>query len=154
MIRLARIRRGRDGLYRLRLPKEERALLQGLPRQVLELVAAGDPSTHRLFPPAYLDDEEAEAEYRDLMRDQLLDHHRHALEIMEETLDADRLDEEQLLAWLSALNDLRLVLGTRLDVTEDMRPPAPGDPNAPALQLYGYLTWLQATVVELLSESS
>ncbi|MBO0713190.1 MAG: DUF2017 family protein [Acidimicrobiales bacterium] len=153
MIRLARIRRGRDGLYRLRLPEGERALLRGLPRQVLELVAAGDPSTRRLFPPAYPDDEEAEAEYRELMRDQLLDHHRHALEIMEETLDADRLDEEQLLAWLSSLNDLRLVIGTRLDVTEDMTPPSPGDPNAPALQLYGYLTWLQATVIDLLAES-
>lgn len=153
MIRLARIRRGRDGRYRLRLPEGERALLRGLPRQVLELVAASDPSTRRLFPPAYLDDEKAEAEYRDLMRDQLLDHHRHALEIMEETLEADHLDEEQLLAWLSALNDLRLVLGTRLDVTEDMTPPSPDDPNAPALQLYGYLTWLQATVIDLLAES-
>jgi Domain of unknown function (DUF2017) len=152
VIRLARIRRGRDGRYRLRLPAGERALLRGLPRQVLELVAASDPSTHRLFPPAYLDDEEAEAEYRDLMRDELADHHRHALEIMEATLDADHLDEEQLLAWLSALNDLRLVLGTRLGVTEDMTPPPPDDPTAAAFALYNYLTWLQTTVVDLLAD--
>jgi hypothetical protein len=152
MIRLARIRRGRDGRYRLRLPADERALLRGLPRQVLELVAASDPSTRRLFPPAYADDQEAEAEYQDLMRDQLLDHHRHALEIMEATLDADHLDEEQLVAWLSALNDLRLVLGTRLGVTEDMTAVPPGDPNAAAFYLYSYLTWLQTTVVDLLAE--
>lgn len=153
MIRLARIRRGRDGRYRLRLPPGERALLRGLPQQVVELVAAGDPSTRRLFPPAYLDDQEAEAEYRELMRAQLLDHHRHALEILEQTLDADHLDQEQLLAWLSALNDLRLVLGTRLEVTEDMTPPPPDDPKASLFNLYNYLTWLQTTVVDLVAES-
>jgi hypothetical protein len=152
-MRAARIRRGRDGRYRLRLPAGERALLRDLPRQVIELVAAGDPSARRLFPPAYPDDEQAEAEYQQLMRHQLLDHHRRALEVMEETLDADHLDEEQLLAWLSALNDLRLVLGTRLDVTEEMDRPPPGDPNAPLFNLYSYLTWLQATIVDLVDGS-
>ena len=33
--------------------------------------------------------------------------------------DADRLTEEQLLSWLGVLNDLRLVLGTRLEITEE-----------------------------------
>ena len=38
---------------------------------------------------------------------------------MEASIDADRLTEDQLLSWLGVLNDLRLVLGTRLEITEE-----------------------------------
>ena len=33
------------------------------------------------------------------------------------------LTESELNAWLSAVGSMRLVLGTRLDVSEDMAPP-------------------------------
>ena len=72
---------------------------------------------------------------------------------MEATIDADRVNEEQLIAWLGALNDLRLVLGTRLEVTEEMyeRPVPPDDPGAAQLGLYHYLGWLQDQVVQVLA---
>jgi hypothetical protein len=56
----------------------------------------------------------------------------------------------ELDAWLRALNDLRLVLGTRLDVTEDtfLEPVDRRDPDAQALAVYAYLGWLQEQVVE------
>jgi len=148
-----RIKQTRDGTFRLRLPPEERDLLRTLPAQLRSLLdeAPEDPSLERLFPPAY-DDAESEAEYRRLMRDELLDGRRRALAVLEETVEHDRLSQEQAQAWLTALNDLRLVLGTRLDVREDdlLERLDPADPRAPALGLYAYLSWLQEQLVEAL----
>ena len=151
-----RVRRTRKGQYQLRLPDEERDLLRSLPGQLRALLSQdlNDPSLRRLFPPAYLGEAEREAEYRRLMGDDLLDSRRTALDVMEATIDADVLDEEQITGWLTALNELRLVLGTRLDVTEDMyeEPAPPDDPRAPGLALYGYLGWLQEQVVAALAD--
>jgi Domain of unknown function (DUF2017) len=148
-----RIDRTRDGTFRLRLPPDERDLLRTLPAQLRSLLdeAPEDPSLERLFPPAY-DDAESEAEYRQLMRDELLDGRRRALEVVEETVEHDRLSPEQAQAWLTALNDLRLVLGTRLGVRDDelFERLDPNDPRAPALGLYAYLSWLQEQLVEAL----
>src|ERR671925_2223671 len=115
-----RIKRTRGGAIRLRLPPEERELLRTLPAQLRSLLdeAPDDPSLERLFPPAY-DDAESQAEYRRLMHDELLDGRRRALAVVEETIDLDRLTGEQAQAWLTGLNDLRLVLGTRLGVRDD-----------------------------------
>ena len=148
-----RVKRTRKGQYQLRLPPEERDLLRGLPGQLRELIGTDDPSLRRLFPPAYKDDPELEAEYRHFMADDLVASHQRALDVMEETIDADQVDEDQLVGWLGALNDLRLVLGTRLDVTEDMyeREMDPDDPRAPAFAVYSYLGWLQEQVVDALS---
>ena len=150
-----RIERTRSGEIRLRLPAGEREVLRDLPRQLRELLDAGDGDLVRLFPPAYPDDPEGNAEYERLVHGELLAGKRRALAIVEETLDADRLDEEQLAAWVGALNDLRLVLGTRLDVTEETyaAPPDPRDPRAPELALFAYLTWLQEQAVQALGSS-
>ena len=150
------MRRTRRGEYQLRLPDEERALLRSLPGQLRQLLTTDmdDPSLRRLFPPAYLGEAEREAEYRRLMGDELLESRRAALDVMEATIDAEVLNEEQIKGWLTALNELRLVLGTRLDVTEDMydEEVAPEDPRAPGLALYGYLGWLQEQVVAALAD--
>jgi len=122
--------------------------------QIRELIREGGPDTRRLFPPAYGADEAREAEYQRLMRSELADRHLEALRTLEETLDAPRLDQDQLTAWLRALNDVRLVLGTRLDVTEDMSRDFefdPDDPNTPGLLLYVWLSELVAEAVEALS---
>ncbi len=148
-----RLRRTKGGRFQLRLSKAERDLLRSLPGQVRELIDSTDPtdpSVRRLFPPAYRDEEKAEADYQNLVHDDLLEHHRRALMVMEETIDADRLEEEQVVSWLSALNELRLVLGTNLEVDEGLEPVNPSDPRAPGLALYGYLSWLQEQVVEAL----
>ncbi len=146
-----RVKRLRDGSFELRLSRQERAVLAGLPQQVADLLESDDPSVRRLFPPAYADDAGLEAEYRRLMGDDLLASHRQALAVMEETVRADRLDRDQLAAWLGALNDLRLVLGTRLNVSEDMSGVSADDPRAAELAVYGYLGWLQEQVVDALA---
>lgn len=123
------------------LPAELRALLDGEP---------GDPVLRRLFPPAYEQDAAGETEYQRLMHDELLAGRREALRVLEATSDRERLGEDELHAWLGALNDLRLVLGERLGVTEEVyeRDLDLHDPNAAELAVYSYLTWLQDQVVE------
>jgi hypothetical protein len=58
------------------------------------------------------------------------------------------LDRDEVDAWLGTLNDLRLVLATRLGVTEQTDlDPAPDDPQAQALLIYGWLGWLQESLL-------
>jgi hypothetical protein len=146
--------RGDGGTVELRLSRDERALLAGLVEELRSLLdgAPGDPSLRRLFPPAY-DEEDDERAYRDLMGGELLDGRRAALELVAETVEHDRLSAEEADTWLRALNDLRLVLGTRLDVREDTfaEELRPDDPRAPALAVYAYLSWVQEQLVEALS---
>ena len=57
-------------------------------------------------------------------------------------------------SWLGVLNDLRLVLGTRLDDHGGDAPRTtsrPDDPRAQSFALYAYLTWLVDAIVGALS---
>ena len=114
--------------------------------------APGDPSLRRLFPPAY-EEEDEERAYRDLMGGELLDGRRSALDVVAQTLDRELLSPDEADAWLRALNDLRLALGTRLDVKEDTfgEELRRDDPRAPALAVYGYLSWMQEQLIEAVS---
>src|SRR5215218_10120550 len=149
-----RIERAADGTYVLRLPEEERALLRFLPGDLRALLDAApdDPGLRRLFPRAY-EDEQDEAAYRELMGNELLDERRRALEVLAETATAERLTDGQAHAWLTALNDLRLVLGTRLEVSDEslLEDLVESHPRAPELALYAYLSWLQEQLVAALS---
>ena len=138
-----------DGGVLLRLSPEERALLAALASDLRAQLedSFDDPSFRRLFPPAY-EDAENERAYRDLAGDELLDGRRQALELLAATARADRLTAEEADAWLRALNDLRLVLGTRLDVKEDV---LLDRPQSPDLAVYGYLSWVQEQLVEALT---
>ena len=140
------VRRSRSGRYQLHLSSDERQLLRSLPEQLNAVLEEGDANVRRLFPPAYSDDPEREAEYQGLMRDDLVSRRRATHEIMARTIDANDLDAEELNAWLATLNDFRLVLGTQLDVREDDM----GD-DTPAYALYHYLTYLEEVVVEALA---
>jgi hypothetical protein len=148
-----RVKRTRRGDFELHLPREERTLLRALPVQLRELMTSDDPALERLFPPAYPDDADLETEYEQLVRGDLVQQRLSSVDVMEQTIDASRLTEEQLLAWLSAVNDLRLILGTRLGATEDFDPEsiAEDDPLAPSYALYYYLGWLEEQVVEALN---
>jgi uncharacterized protein DUF2017 len=151
----ARIRRSRSGEFELRLPDRERALLRSLPAQLRELLRSDDPALERLFPPAYADDPARDAEYQELVHDDLVNERLGSVETLEATIDATQLTEDQVLAWLSAINDLRLILGTRLDITEDMDPSdvPSDDPRVPTFELYAYLTVLEEEAVSALSSA-
>ena len=85
----------------------------------------------RLFPPAYPDDPERDAGYQVLTRDELLEQRLAALDVVERTLDGGDLDTGEMTAWMGTLNSLRLVLGTRLDVDEELPDLDPADPRRP-----------------------
>jgi hypothetical protein len=150
----ARIRRTGPGRYAITLVEEERRLLGNLAEQLGELLESttDDPTLRRLFPTAYHDDVERDREYQQLVRDELLTRRLAALDTVATTLAATEVDQGELTAWMSALNDLRLVLGTRLDVSEESRVPDPDDPDAPAFYVYGYLSELLGEVVDALSD--
>ena len=154
-----RVKRARDGAFELRIPADERELLRSLGPQMRAVLTrdgeGADEAVERLFPVAYPNDEDRETEYRLLVHDELLSSHLGALAVLEETADADRLDQDQLSAWMRAVNEVRLVLGTRLGVTEegDERPLGLRDPRAPAFAVYDYLTYLQGEIIDALSAS-
>lgn len=135
----------------------EAAHLAGLVTQFSELVdgasvAEGDPAIERLAPDAY---EEAEAarEFRQFTEDDLLDRRRddaarvlaslrEASQIPEDPDDpalletvAIVLDSEDSGAWLRTLAAIRLVLATRLGITE-------ADDHDPEDARFGIYDWL------------
>jgi Domain of unknown function (DUF2017) len=140
----------------VRLPSAEREVLGTLPPMLRALLSEQDPhdpAVHRLFPSAYLDDEKAAAEFDSVVRDDLMGQRLAAIETLERTVGSDRLSEEELSAWLASVNDLRLVLGVRLAVTEESRPEEfRGDAETEqAYALYAYLSYLEEELVEALA---
>jgi hypothetical protein len=119
--------------------------------------APDDPALRRLLPAAYADDAAA-GEFRRLMDNQLRGLKSDALNRLIDDVrraDADgkpiSLKEAHVEVWLQAINDVRLTLGTRLDVTEDMAETwsdlDPADPRVPLLLAYDWLGWLQESLV-------
>jgi hypothetical protein len=147
-----RVRRRGEGRYQVRLRPNERVLVADLVGQLREqlLASTDDPAVRRLFPPAYPNDAERDAGYQVLTRDELLEHRLSALDVVERTLDGNDLDHAGMTAWMGTLNALRLVLGTRLDVDEDLPDLDRADPMAPAYAVYEYLGWLLSQVIDVL----
>ncbi|MDQ1646070.1 MAG: hypothetical protein QOJ50_2254 [Cryptosporangiaceae bacterium] len=124
----------------------------------------GDPVLSRLFPDGYRDDPEASAELRAMisgdLHTQKLDNANTLLATLPAGGGEVRLDGAQAESWLLALNDARLALGTRLDVTDDMDlleeldEAVLADPQGPrvlALTVYYLLGHAQETLVEALT---
>ena len=78
-----------------------------------------DPMLRRVFPVAHTSDESVNEAYRDLVQSDLLRTRREALERVSATANDAELDRATLETWMIGLNTVRLVLGTRLDVSED-----------------------------------
>jgi hypothetical protein len=152
-----RVTRRDDGAFDVEIESEQRNVLRELPAQLRELLDDGDAETdaalRRLFPTADRDDPVHAAEFDGMVREDLTAQRRSAIETMEQTIDADRLSEDELLGWLGVVNDLRLVLGTRLEVTEESGPEdfEGVDSAAHAYALYAYLSYLEEQMVEALS---
>ncbi len=147
------IRRGVDGAVVLELAAEERALLSELAADLRLLLQEEptDPALRRLFPPAH-DDETLERDFRELTRDGLVSGRERSLDLIVETADRTTLSAEEADGWLRALNDARLVLGTRLDVQEDFDWDEldARTPRGQQLAIYAYLSWIQEQLVEAL----
>lgn len=155
---MARPFRRRRGRFLVALGSEERAMLAELCRQSRELLEAEDPSSDpavaRLFPSAYRDDPLRSLEFETNLGDAPKSGKLEALATLERTVERTELTEDELLLWMGALNDLRLVLGTRIDITEEATADdfPEGDPNHDAFGVYVYLTWLEDGILRVLGE--
>jgi hypothetical protein len=172
---MSAVKKMRKGGVSLRLEAEEAALVRALMEQLLalldqdapgkgdELAAVGitdrasqpeDPVLARLFPNAYREDAEAAGEFRRYTELGLRDGKREAAQTVLSTLDRGLetvLSHDEAQTWLRALNDVRLALGTRLDITEEWYDEVaeldPDDPRTPMFAAYDWLTMLQESLV-------
>jgi hypothetical protein len=155
---VARPFRRRGGRFLVSLGAEERELLADLCRQSRELLQAEDPSSDpavaRLFPGAYKDDPLRSLEFEQAVGETPKNGKLEALATLERTADQPELTEDEILQWMGALNDMRLVLGTRIDITEESTEDdyPEGDPNRDAFGVYVYLTWLEDGILRALGE--
>ncbi|MFM1966308.1 MAG: hypothetical protein RL134_2033 [Actinomycetota bacterium] len=115
-----------------------------------------DPALARLFPDAYLDDVESSAQFRRFtersLRETKLAHAATAIETLRRSGEKVTLSADEASAWLGALNDVRLALGTRLGITEDgmaeLADLPDEDPRAATFHVYDWLTYLQESLVQ------
>ena len=141
---------------RVWLGEEERAALRGLAAGYRELLRgesqASDPAIARLFPPAYPGDPLRNFDYERGAHDGLMDQRFAAIDEVEQHTDAEVLSAEQSRSWLGVLNDLRLIMGARLNITEDTDETTfHGDPAAAdAFGMYRWLTYLVGVLLEAL----
>ena len=112
-----------------------------------------DPALARLFPDGYSNDEHASADFRRFTEQDLRAHKLAALTSVRDSLSGwtgkSSISAQQAQDWLKAINDLRLVLGTRLEINEVSDRDHESD--EPGMQLYNYLTYLQGTLIDCLN---
>ena len=155
--------RRRKGEIDVLLTETEVMILRSVLEQMEVVLAAPEDVQHtrRLFPPAYEDDDEAQAEFARLTTADLAEGKRRAVASVKATLergttkkDAWRvtLSPGEAEDWLAVLNDARLTLGTRLEVTEQTydREIDPSDPDAAAHEIFRYLGYVEDWLVETL----
>lgn len=149
-------------------PAEEVAVLRQVSAEVIGLITDGfdhsDPVIARLFPAIYRDDPKATAELREFTEGELktakIDQAGAILAVLPLSGGSEvRLDEEGAHAWLRALSDIRLALGTRLGVSDefdvldeldDAEMHDPGSVRIRQITMYHYLSLLQESLLEAL----
>ena len=158
------IQRSPDGDLCLRLPPLQGLVLCTLPARLRAVLASDRFESRvvsRLFPRAYSDAKE-EAEYRKLLGDDLRRSKLAAVEAFEATFPGQTIDEHGLKvtvpanavdAWLGFLNDMRLLLATELDITDNdwsAEYDVEDEEQEAELTLLHFLTWLQQSLLEAL----
>ena len=112
-----------------------------------------DPALARLFPDGYSDDVQASADFRRFTEQDLRAQKIAVLATVRADLEnwngKSTVNAQQAQDWLKALNDLRLVLGTRLEISDEIE--TDFDADEPGMHLYNYLTYLQGTLIDSLA---
>lgn len=147
-----------DQGYVVRLGEQDISLLLRLLAELRGLLQSDDPQVaplvRRLFPPAYHLDDEADAEYQRYMREELMTSRLGGMDAVTDALRAGRpLTDGEITGFMQSLNNVRLVLGTLLDVGEDHDPTDVDDdhPMVAEHQLYNYTSWLLEVTVQAIS---
>lgn len=122
-----------------------------------------DPALRRLLPDGHRDDPTVAREFRRLSGDNVrsvkLEHLHRAAAVLTASGARIELAEDDAVAVLRALTDVRLVLAERLELRTDddvehleaqLAADAAGDERAHAMLTYDFLTWLQETLASAL----
>ena len=145
-----------DGSIGVHMAGWERELVRQVTSDLRALLADEDPSSDaavaRLYPPAFPDDPLRNLDFERVAMPVLAEGRDEAIDTVRRTLDAETLTPEELHAWMRVANDVRLVLGTRLDVTEESEPEdfEGEDERARAFAIYSYLSMLVERIVDVL----
>jgi Domain of unknown function (DUF2017) len=172
----------RAGVIHVTLEPEERMVLSGFAREVAQMLggvaaadadplaamvgmgsqppsaAPEDPALRRLLPDAY-DDPDGAAEFRRLTDDKLRRGKASSLTRLADDVESSDgtvdLDDDGADAWVQALNDVRLVLGVRLEVDDDAgtwrRALPPDDPRKPLVSAYDWLAGVQEMLLSAMT---
>lgn len=160
-----------DGRLRAVLDEQEQELLLHLARDIREFLApqptdddpfglgilesadiSDDPALARLFPDAYDFDVDAADDFRRYTESDL----RHAkiahLDVLIDSIRGAAAQDitvtvEQARDWMVALNDVRLVIGTRLHLDDEEEPDLEPVYVEQLTAIYQWLTWLQESLV-------
>ena len=132
-------------------PADELAVLTGM--RTGPSTRPDDRVLARLLPDFATDDPDLSAGMRSLHEPELIEAKDAAAVLVLDTLPEAggrvELTPDQADSWLTALNDVRLALGTALDVSEDMPEDLPvDDPRAAHLGVYHWLTYVQDSLVQ------
>ena len=157
------VRVGRDGTYLLCIDSADRLSLRKLLGELRDTLIADSAANNlesenlrRLFPAAYHQDPQLDEEYQRLMKSDLLASRLDSLNTTNEALDRTPDDDKVVLTsneldvFTRSINNLRLVIGTMLDVQESEDSSADDfgdhleddDPARLHYHLYSYLGWL------------
>lgn len=164
----------------LRVDEVEKGLLVSLADQVCEFVSPepnehadplaaivgidinaqtpADPAMLRLFPDAYSEDPEASLDFRRFTQRSLqetkLAHARTVLEALARSGEKVTIGVGDIPSWLGFLNDARLAIGTRIEISEENHEQLANlpddDPRHGMFHVYDWLTYLQESLVQLL----
>ena len=160
----------------LRVDDVERGLLMSVARQVMDLVQpaeaspdqdplaaqlgwvdgdvgiSDDPAVARLLPDAYDDPDDARDFRRFTENDLRQAKMQHAMTVVEEIeRSGEKVAVTSTDSWLGLLNDARIAIGTRIQISEDNHEELAGlpdgDPRSGLFHVYDWLTFLQESLV-------
>ena len=160
----------------LRVDDVERGLLMSVARQVMDLVQpaeaspdqdplaaqlgwvdgdvgiSDDPAVARLLPDAYHDPDDARDFRRFTENDLRQSKMQHAMTVVEEIeRSGEKVAVTSTDSWLGLLNDARIAIGTRIQISEDNHEELAGlpdgDPRSGLFHVYDWLTFLQESLV-------
>ena len=160
----------------LRVDQVERGLLMSVARQVMDLVQpaeaspdqdplaaqlgwvdgdvgiSDDPAVARLLPDAYDDPDDAREFRRFTENDLRQSKMQQAMTVVEEIeRSGEKVAVTSTDSWLGLLNDARIAIGTRIQISEDNHEELAGlpdgDPRSGLFHVYDWLTFLQESLV-------
>lgn len=169
-----------SGRFVVKVDSTERGLLLSVARQVIDLVrpadlpqaadplayqwgwaeddgqAPDDPAVARLLPSGYAEEEDARDFRRFTERDLRSTKVRHATDVVGDIEGSGKKIVTTVPdSWLGLLNDARLAIGTRIQISEDNHDELAGlpdgDPRVGLLHVYDWLTFLQESLVRCLN---